>query len=71
MALDRPHLKAVSDSASLRVVSKLFQKLELKLTDDQWPQHYVALVFFFCECRFFPCIITMKITGFSLRFLVA
>ena len=47
MALDRPHLKAVSDSASLRVVSKLFQKLELKLTDDQWPQHFVALVFFF------------------------
>ena len=24
-----------------------------------------------CECHFFPCIITMKVTGFSLRFLVA
>ena len=43
MALYRPHLKAVSDSAPLKEVSKLSQKLELKLTDDQWPQRHLAL----------------------------
>ena len=43
MALYKPHLKAVSDSASLKEVSKLSQKLELKLTDDQWLQRHLAL----------------------------
>ena len=69
MALYKPHLKAVSDSASLKEVSKLSQKLELKLTDDQCGPSVMWLLI--CECHFFPCIITMKVTGFSLRFLVA
>lgn len=43
MVLYKPHLKAVSDSASRKEVSKLSQKLELKLTDDQWPQRHLAL----------------------------
>ena len=43
IALDRPHLNEDSVSASLQEVSKWFQILELKLTDDQWPQRLVAL----------------------------
>ena len=35
IALDRPHLKEESVSASLKEVSTQFQILELKLTDDQ------------------------------------
>ena len=52
MALDRRHLKAVSDSASLRVVSKLFQKLELKLTND--PSGPSILWLWICDFHFFP-----------------
>ena len=43
IALERQNLKEDSVSASLRDVSKRFQILELKLTEDQWPQRLVAL----------------------------
>ena len=43
IALDRPHLNEDSVSASLKEVSKRFQILELKLTDDQRPRCLVAL----------------------------
>ena len=42
-ALDRPHLNEDSVSASLKEVSKRFQILELKLTDELCPQRLVAL----------------------------
>ena len=40
MALDKPHLNEVSDSASLNEMSNLpvFHSSEQKLIEGQWPQ---------------------------------
>ena len=43
IALERQNLKEDSVSASLNFLSKRFKILELKLTEDQWPQRLVAL----------------------------
>ena len=43
MAFDSSRLRAVSDSACLIAGSNLFQILEPKLIDEQWPHFLLAV----------------------------